>query len=197
MKVRTVVRWSCLALVALAACVQDVPATPTYQDDVRPILLANCVRCHTPGVDGGVPLPGGAKVPTDFRLDRWESTGTCPPTPDASVDGGADPCILGVQAKAERIVIRAADEGTMPPTGPSATASARPSGAGSAPAGPDQRGAPSAASRVPRWRSRDRPSRRGCGHAPGRQGEVLADHGCCGTNSSASTWPVYAICTGR
>ena len=36
--------------IALAAsnlgCSPEVPATPTYTNDVRPILMAHCVRCH-------------------------------------------------------------------------------------------------------------------------------------------------------
>jgi hypothetical protein len=47
----------------LAACGGEVPASPTYFDDVQPILRANCVRCH-----GAVPSdPKIAK----FRLDRY------------------------------------------------------------------------------------------------------------------------------
>jgi len=48
---------------AVAACGADVPANPTYFEDVQPILRANCVRCH-----GAVPSdPKIAK----FRLDRY------------------------------------------------------------------------------------------------------------------------------
>ncbi len=106
-----------LLLIAAFSCLSEkVPATPTYEDDVRPILLANCARCHEPPVvDAGAPATG-ASVPTPFRLDRWESTGTCPPPADAGT--GDTACVLGVQDMAERIVVRAADEGTMPPTGP-------------------------------------------------------------------------------
>lgn len=44
----------------LAACNPDVPATPTYDRDVQPILTAHCVRCH--GAGGTLnPIPG---VPT-------------------------------------------------------------------------------------------------------------------------------------
>ena len=48
-----------LPILALAACT-DVPTAPTFQQDVAPILAANCSRCH------GVPQIGGA--PPTFRL---------------------------------------------------------------------------------------------------------------------------------
>ena len=50
-------------IILLAACA-DVPATPSFQTDVLPILAANCVRCH------GSPAIGGA--PPEFRLDTFE-----------------------------------------------------------------------------------------------------------------------------
>ena len=31
---------------ALGGCGADVPAHPTWQDDVYPIMVARCVRCH-------------------------------------------------------------------------------------------------------------------------------------------------------
>ncbi len=50
-------------VLVLAACGAEVPASPTYFDDVQPILRANCVRCH-----GAVPSdPRIAR----FRLDRY------------------------------------------------------------------------------------------------------------------------------
>ncbi|HEU5058508.1 MAG TPA: hypothetical protein VFU21_18375 [Kofleriaceae bacterium] len=53
-----------LLLAAAAACAPEVPAEPTWVDDVRPILAANCIRCHSPPFIGG--------VPTTFRLDIFE-----------------------------------------------------------------------------------------------------------------------------
>ena len=78
----------------IAACA-DVPADPTYLDDVRPILTANCVRCHGPR------HACGATEPTSFRLDTWD------PVDD----------VRGVAAMSERVTVRAADQGTMPPSG--------------------------------------------------------------------------------
>ncbi len=51
------------ALIAMVACTPEVPATPSFQQDVLPILAANCVRCH------GFPTIGGA--PPEFRLDSF------------------------------------------------------------------------------------------------------------------------------
>jgi hypothetical protein len=48
----------------LAACAPGVPEEPTWLADVRPILAANCVRCHRQ------PSIGGA--PASFRLDVYE-----------------------------------------------------------------------------------------------------------------------------
>src|SRR3569623_189461 len=35
-----------LGAAALAGCGANVPEHPTWQDDVRPIMVARCVRCH-------------------------------------------------------------------------------------------------------------------------------------------------------
>lgn len=37
--------WS-LAVAGLAGCAPEAPAQPSYSADVRPLLLAKCVRCH-------------------------------------------------------------------------------------------------------------------------------------------------------
>lgn len=65
---------------------------PTYVDDVKAILDANCIRCHThPALNG---------APQSFRLDVYES----------------DDDVLGAFDKAEKISART-DAGTMPPGG--------------------------------------------------------------------------------
>ena len=83
-----------LAAAALTACAPEVPETPTWLQDVRPIVLANCVRCHTP------PPIGGA--PDNVRFDKYAdedrdgsggaagAEGTDPPggAPNVGVGGG-------------------------------------------------------------------------------------------------------------
>lgn len=53
-------------LLVLVGCVPEAPASPSFQEDVLPILAANCVRCH------GYPTIGGA--PPAFRLDAFADT---------------------------------------------------------------------------------------------------------------------------
>lgn len=65
---------------------------PTYNVDVKPILDANCIMCHT--------TPPGNGAPSSFRLDICETEGDW----------------LGARDKAERIVARTGD-GTMPQGG--------------------------------------------------------------------------------
>jgi hypothetical protein len=38
-----------LALMGVAGCENGYPAAPTYTNDIEPIMLANCVRCHGAG----------------------------------------------------------------------------------------------------------------------------------------------------
>lgn len=55
-----------LPLIVLSTgCLRDVPSNPSFQEDVQPILAANCVRCH------GYPAIGGA--PRLMRLDSYET----------------------------------------------------------------------------------------------------------------------------
>lgn len=49
--------------IVLTACGGDIPANPTWFDDVQPIVRANCARCH--GAD-----PSDPKI-ARFRLDRY------------------------------------------------------------------------------------------------------------------------------
>lgn len=87
-----------VALVLAACSSPEAPGNPSWTMDVRPILAANCVRCH------GYPATGGA--PTSFRLDRYETT----TTDDGQV-------ILGAGAVAPFIETRVLD-GSMPPQYP-------------------------------------------------------------------------------
>lgn len=80
----------------VTGCGPDTPAQPTWSEDVRPILLANCARCH------GEEPAGGA--PAAFRLDRYE-------------DGGR----RGARTMAPYLAERAGKRGDMPPEGPRLT----------------------------------------------------------------------------
>lgn len=68
-----------VALALLGACL-DTPSDPTWVEDVRPILFANCVRCHGP--------PPISQSPFSVRLDTYGTTYR--PFSDSSVDGAAD-----------------------------------------------------------------------------------------------------------
>jgi hypothetical protein len=52
-----------LALLVQAACAPELPEAPGWGADIKPMLTANCLRCH------GSPALGGA--PSGFRLDRY------------------------------------------------------------------------------------------------------------------------------
>lgn len=45
-----------LGAAALAGCGAAVPEHPTWQDDVRPIMVARCVRCHDATLGESDPL---------------------------------------------------------------------------------------------------------------------------------------------
>jgi hypothetical protein len=95
-----------LALAACTACTPEVPAAPSYQADVMPILAANCIRCH-----GGPPL-GGA--PRAFRLDSYADLAA----PDPAGPPGEVP-IAGAAAYAAAIALRVRDpDRPMPPRFP-------------------------------------------------------------------------------
>jgi mono/diheme cytochrome c family protein len=80
---RGVGSWSAaLAGLALAACDRPVPATPSYEADVRPIFLAHCVRCH--GAGGTLNADPRSIEPyaaSGGYLDHYEDPTDC--TPDA------------------------------------------------------------------------------------------------------------------
>ena len=94
-------KFSILSLLLTGACDIGSPAVtaPTWLEDVRPIVQANCLRCHAQ------PSIGGA--PNDFRLDVYEDT----PLADGRV-------IRGAKTMARFIAFRAGEEGTMPPDFP-------------------------------------------------------------------------------
>jgi hypothetical protein len=71
-----------LSVVALAACEKPVPETPTFERDVRPIFMGNCVRCH--GGGGTLnkdPRAFPPDAPGSGYLDSYEDRGDCTPDP--------------------------------------------------------------------------------------------------------------------
>lgn len=80
-------RLAVLALgIAAAGCDPDLPADPTFDEHVRPILVANCARCHeAPAIAGAA-----AFAVTDYDavreyaqlgiLENELLTGRMPPT---------------------------------------------------------------------------------------------------------------------
>jgi cytochrome c553 len=83
---------SLLAALGTVACTPAAPANPTWEEDVKPILAANCVRCHREEAQNG--------APNTFRLDVCEDDGST----------------LGAAAQAMRAVIRGeAEVRPMPP----------------------------------------------------------------------------------
>lgn len=94
--------WAAVALMIAAAqvgCEPAVPENPTWTEDVRPILMANCARCHSD------PPIGGA--PSNVRLDRFENWAN----PNANFP------LSGAGAQAVRIADRVANaENPMPPS---------------------------------------------------------------------------------
>jgi len=66
----------------VVACTPAVPAKPTYDNDVRPIFVAHCVRCH--GADDmlhAMVVNGILRPPRACYLQRYETTGDCTTTP--------------------------------------------------------------------------------------------------------------------
>jgi hypothetical protein len=69
-------------------CTPEVPANPTYNNDVKAILDAHCVRCH--GANNmlvSMPVRGMNMMPTTCYLQRYEDD--CSVTP---CKAGASTC---------------------------------------------------------------------------------------------------------
>jgi hypothetical protein len=77
----------------VAGAVDEVPANPTYDEHVGPILDQYCAPCHT--------VPAGGGAPTYFRLDQYGDEGS----------------LGGAYAMRDRIDARAGSATTMPPSG--------------------------------------------------------------------------------
>lgn len=101
---KALVRTSVFALLATACTSDDVPATLSFQQDIAPILAANCVRCH------GVPAIGGAT--SGFRLDTFDSYVVQSTGPDLAFVGGA---AMFSPVSAVRV---ASEDAPMPPRFP-------------------------------------------------------------------------------
>ena len=70
--------------------IATVPANPTYDKDVRPLLADHCLLCHGARPDRG--------SPSYLRLDVYDDENN----------------ILGAKSEGERILFRV-QQGTMPP----------------------------------------------------------------------------------
>jgi hypothetical protein len=99
-------------VLALGGCGADVPDEPTWAEDVRPILLANCASCHSfPPIRSA---PGPSSSQDGLRLDVYEDT----VLDEGSQYLGNDVSgrtIPGAASMAERIIARAVELETMPP----------------------------------------------------------------------------------
>src|SRR4051794_21520262 len=68
------------AFLLLPACSPEVPATPTYTNDVQPILMAHCVRCHGANdMLNALPEAAHLRVPLPqlCYLQRFGDEGDC------------------------------------------------------------------------------------------------------------------------
>lgn len=103
-------------IIALAACTPSVPDQPSYQQDIAPLLAANCIRCH------GVPNLGGA--PATFRLDTFGDVvvreGAIDPAVPCGPSADTDRVVMcGASSRAALSSLRARDDAyPMPPRFP-------------------------------------------------------------------------------
>jgi hypothetical protein len=84
-----------LALTALSACSPEVPAHPTYANDVAPLLNAHCVRCH--GANDMLnawpfPVYGSVQAPVKCYLQRYDDEGDCTTAGSTTCKSGAASC---------------------------------------------------------------------------------------------------------
>jgi hypothetical protein len=78
------------ALAGLAACQPSKPGTPTFSDDVQPILVAHCTRCHGAGgmlnADPKTTVQLYTGKPLQGYFTNFADQGDC-----TQVDGGGIP----------------------------------------------------------------------------------------------------------
>jgi cytochrome c553 len=82
------------------------PGKPAYDTEVRPLLMAHCVRCHGAGGSLNVPTePTGPNAPTlpsisgvvdafnsvAMYFDQFDTTGDCSASPPTDCKNGAGP----------------------------------------------------------------------------------------------------------
>ena len=97
-------------VVAAVGCAPDVPANPTYTNDVAAILDAHCVRCHGANdMLNAMFVFNAVQPPTTCYLQRYEDEGDC------SVAGGTCKAGAGNAACAPAIATYIdADRSTRP-----------------------------------------------------------------------------------
>ena len=81
---RVTVLLSTLVALAAGGCGSpSVPPSPSYEVDVRPILMARCARCHGAGDKLNAPpgVDGAGLQQTNFYLDRYDDEGDCTADP--------------------------------------------------------------------------------------------------------------------
>lgn len=102
-----------LATVLLGCGEEPVPAAPGFAADVRPIMVARCVRCHgAGGTLNGDPLYKKGVVPTGGYFAQYDDSGNC------AAGAPAAGCMRGAKFYAKtvlKIYIHAAPEMRMPP----------------------------------------------------------------------------------
>jgi hypothetical protein len=67
-------------LAVVPGCAPPVPAAPTYATDVRPILMARCVRCHGETLTGETLNGAFQGMPSFCHFTRYDSQGDCSAT---------------------------------------------------------------------------------------------------------------------
>jgi hypothetical protein len=71
----------------------DIPANPTYTKDVKPILDANCIRCHGTGDMLHLMIVNGyPNSPSICYLQRYEDEGDCTDPNNPACKHGAKFC---------------------------------------------------------------------------------------------------------
>ena len=80
------------------ACTPEVPANPTYTNDVRPIFIAHCVRCHGAGdMLNAMLVNGVSQAPKHCYLQRYENEGDCTNLIDPACKPGAGSALCTAQ----------------------------------------------------------------------------------------------------